>query len=338
MPERDPEAHSARPPTRSRTRRRTTVGLSLGILLGIGTLVAANGAGGVSASQLLHAVDTAKHEPIPSPSASQAAASPSKAAATPSTSSQPKATPPTTAPALAKAPAKVAAPPTTASGQSITLAGDQQPSQVGALFPGGLSSGHNCTASVVNSPAGDLIVTAAHCLSSGSGGGSFVPAYRDGTAPYGVWQIDYVVEDSAWTSGRDPDHDVAFAVVKPLNGRSLQSVVGAYELDTSGTSGAEIQLTGYPQSTNEPITCTGSSSSFSSTQLQVYCTAYTDGTSGSGWISNYDATTGSGTLIGVIGGYETGGDTPDVSYSALFGSSTRSLYQQAVSTAGTSGG
>jgi hypothetical protein len=40
--------------------------------------------------------------------------------------------------------------------------------------------------------------------------------------------------------------------------------------------------------------------------------------------------TGLGTVIGVIGGYEQGGDTPSVSYSARFGSSVRALYNKAV--------
>ncbi|MEY9968244.1 V8-like Glu-specific endopeptidase [Streptacidiphilus sp. MAP12-16] len=186
---------------------------------------------------------------------------------------------------------------------------------------------------MVDSPAGDLIVTAAHCMSSGSTGDVFVPAYRDGSAPYGVWQISDVVEDSAWTSSQDPDDDVAFAVVKPLNGHSVQSVVGSYGLNTSGVTGGQVQITGYPGSTDEPITCSNTSSTFSSSQLKIYCTGYTNGTSGSGWVSGYDPASGSGTLVGVIGGYETGGDTPDVSYTPLFGSAVQSLYQQAESAA-----
>ncbi|HEX4704070.1 MAG TPA: hypothetical protein VH352_18225, partial [Pseudonocardiaceae bacterium] len=43
---------------------------------------------------------------------------------------------------------------------------------VGALFTvdaNGLSA-HYCTASVVDSPAGDLVITAAHCIHNGAGG------------------------------------------------------------------------------------------------------------------------------------------------------------------------
>ena len=34
-------------------------------------------------------------------------------------------------------------------------------------------------------------------------------------------------------------------------------------------------------------------------------------------------------MIGVIGGYEQGGDTPQVSYSAVFGSNVAALYHKA---------
>jgi hypothetical protein len=37
-------------------------------------------------------------------------------------------------------------------------------------------------------------------------------------------------------------------------------------------------------------------------------------------------------VIGVIGGYEQGGDTPSVSYSARFGQAVRNLYNTAVRT------
>ena len=36
-----------------------------------------------------------------------------------------------------------------------------------------------------------------------------------------------------------------------------------------------------------------------------------------------------GSVVGVIGGYEQGGDTPDVSYAAYFGPAVAALYQQA---------
>jgi hypothetical protein len=76
-----------------------------------------------------------------------------------------------------------------------------------------------------------------------------------------------------------------------------------------------------------PLTCTNSISSFSSTQLEIGCTGLTGGTSGSPWVTGGIP----GTVIGVIGGYEKGGVTPDISYSVAFGPSVEILYQEAAS-------
>src|SRR5215475_2894951 len=82
---------------------------------------------------------------------------------------------------------------------------------VGALFTisGGQLRRHFCTASVVDSPPGDLVITAAHCVSGLAPGQiAFVPGYRSGVAPYGVWRTSVVLSDSAWQATNDPDHDV----------------------------------------------------------------------------------------------------------------------------------
>ncbi|MFC1411123.1 serine protease [Streptacidiphilus sp. N1-12] len=301
---------------------RVVTGIALGAMLGGGAFVTASGAARASDSRPQAAQDQAQPTATASASASASAAPVPSAAAS-------SAKPTSKAAAKATTAKSVSAPPRTSTGQSVTLAASQQPSQVGALFAGSIADGHHCTASVVDSSAGDIIVTAAHCLSSGTSTHTFVPGYRDGTAPYGVWQISQVLEDDAWTSSQDPDHDVAFAVVEPLNGQSLESVVGSYQLDTSGVTDTQVQITGYPSATDEPISCTGSSGSFSSSQLTVYCTGYAGGTSGSGWIEDYDPTDGSGTLVGVIGGYQTGGNTEDVSYAARFGDGVQALFNQA---------
>lgn len=53
---------------------------------------------------------------------------------------------------------------------------------------------------------------------------------------------------------------------------------------------------------------------------------FPDGTSGGPWVIDVDAATGDGTVIGVIGGYQYGGDSPDVSYSSYFDSDIKDLY------------
>jgi hypothetical protein len=211
--------------------------------------------------------------------------------------------------------------------------------QVGAVFnsSNGTPTSHHCTGSVVDSPAGDIVITAAHCV-YGTSGQVFVPDYDNGSMPYGVWNVTAVYVAPQWRSDSDPDYDVAFLVVHNANGSStpIQDVVGGDTLAVDQPYTALTTVIGYPSDTNQPITCTNDTTEFTSTQLQWDCAAYPDGTSGSPFLTDYDPQTGLGTVVGVIGGYETGGDTPDVSYSVHFGDAVTQLLAQAESGSSTS--
>ncbi len=63
-------------------------------------------------------------------------------------------------------------------------------------------------------------------------------------------------------------------------------------------------------------------------QMVFFCTDYTNGTSGGPFLAHVSGATGAGQVIGVIGGYEHGGDTPSVSYSARFGSAIAALFRR----------
>jgi hypothetical protein len=203
---------------------------------------------------------------------------------------------------------------------------------VGALFTetNGTLGTHFCTASVVNSAAGDLALTAAHCVSGLTGTIVFVPGYTNGQTPYGVWPVTKVYTDSAWDSTQNPNDDVAFLqLANAPDGVPIQNVTGAETLDTGTPAGQLVQVVGYPDGADQPVSCTGVANSFSATQLQFDCAGYPDGTSGSPFLTDVNAATGQGTVIGVIGGYQQGGDTSEVSYAASFGSAVATLYAQA---------
>jgi V8-like Glu-specific endopeptidase len=211
--------------------------------------------------------------------------------------------------------------------------------RVGALFEHDASGEHFCTASVVTSPGQDLLVTAAHCLNPGDGSGYrsdivFVPDYRDGVAPYGIWTPQRLLVAPQWAKSADPDYDVGFVVLEPHDGKNIQQVLGANRLGFGTSFEQLVRVTGYPSTADAPITCINWTSQQSTTQLEFDCAGYSDGTSGSPWVTDYDPRTRTGTIVGVIGGYEQGGDTPSVSYSTYLGPGIQQLYQQALSAPG----
>ncbi|WP_370087818.1 serine protease [Streptacidiphilus sp. MAP12-16] len=233
---------------------------------------------------------------------------------------------------MATGSATVAAADTHGLGNSRTAEQSRVNARIGALFSSAGTAAHYCSASVVDSPVGDMIISAAHCLSTTPGGTVFVPGYRNGSEPYGAWQVAHVIEDPRWTADTDPDHDVAFAVLEPLNGEEIEQVVGANTLAVNRTVTTPVTITGYPQSSDEPITCSNDIARYSSTQWRIACTNYTDGTSGSPWVvaGHGGSTHDEGQVLGVIGGFEQGGYTPDVSYSIYFDDDVAALYRQAV--------
>jgi len=214
------------------------------------------------------------------------------------------------------------------SGQAITGT-----PAVGALFTSskGKLGTHFCTASVVNSPTGDLAVTAAHCVTGQSGTTIvFVPEYHSGDEPYGQWTVAKVYVDKAWTSNASQNDDVAFLKLSRSGSVPIEDVTGAETLATQTTGKQLVEVIGYPDGSNQPIACKNWTSQPMSDQLEFDCAGYTDGTSGGPFLADVNVTNGQGDVIGVIGGYEQGGYTPSVSYSAEFSSNVAALYQTAV--------
>jgi V8-like Glu-specific endopeptidase len=224
-------------------------------------------------------------------------------------------------------------------GTSHTAKPTTSNARVGALFTQSADGDHFCTASVVHSAAKDLLVTAAHCVHGGKGGsyGSdlvFVPGYRNGSAPQGQWPVTRIVVDQRWISSSDPDLDVAFVTVGEVGGKNIEDVLGGNTLGIDKGFGKVVQITGYPSTASTPISCFNRTTQQSPKQMKIACTGFPGGTSGSPWLAGFDRATRTGTVIGVIGGYQQGGDTADVSYSPYFDDDVQALYDQAVSQGG----
>jgi V8-like Glu-specific endopeptidase len=214
-----------------------------------------------------------------------------------------------------------------------------QTSMIGALFSVGTRGqlgSHFCTASVVNSPAGDLVLTAAHCVTPSSAGTvAFVPDYSAGKRPFGSWIVTRVILAPGWLAAQDPDDDFAFLIVRqPRSKAAIEELTGGEVIGIDEPAGRKVEVAGYPDGHDALISCANTALSFSPTQYQFNCGGFTDGTSGSPLLADSGARNGVDTVIGVIGGYQKGGLTAAVSYSARFSADLAALYRQALAQAG----
>ncbi|WP_406092506.1 trypsin-like serine peptidase [Kitasatospora purpeofusca] len=243
----------------------------------------------------------------------------------PSVPAAPTPAPTTVAPTTAAPTAAAATPADGPLGTTATAAATPEAATVGALFTGTVRPGnHFCTASVLHSATGNLLLTAAHCLDDPSGV-VFAPGYRDGKAPYGTWRVTAVHTTTGWSHNGDQDED--FAVLETAadaTGRRVEDVVGGNTLGTDEPFGTAVRLYGYPAGGESPLLCTNTTGRQSTYQRVVDCPGYPGGTSGGPWIS-----TATGHVVGAIGGYQQGGDTDDTSYSAYFDHTVAALYAEA---------
>lgn len=91
-------------------------------------------------------------------------------------------------------------------------------------------------------------------------------------------------------------------------------------------------MIGYNNTDDQPLGCANTSfrADVEPGQMSFYCNAFWDGTSGGPWITNSSPRTGTGVLIGDIGGYHTGGDYAWQSYSDYYTWPVLQLFAQAL--------
>jgi V8-like Glu-specific endopeptidase len=203
-------------------------------------------------------------------------------------------------------------------------------SEIGPLYANARATKHGCTASVVHSPHGDTLITAAHCVVGSGAGMVFVPGQHGTQAPHGRWTVTAAHVEPKWASRQDPDGDVAFLTVAPrtINGArtTIERIAGAYPLGSTAARGQQVTVTGYPAgSTNDPITCTAKA--YLTKEFPSFdCRGYVSGTSGTPWLH----VTRHGTeIVGVIGGLNQGGCHDDTSYSSPLAADADDAYHRA---------
>ncbi|WP_330342554.1 trypsin-like serine peptidase [Streptomyces sp. NBC_00557] len=200
---------------------------------------------------------------------------------------------------------------------------------------------HHCTASVVESPGRNLILTAGHC---DGGKAVFVPMYAAEKTldkqTFGFYRVAKFFTDNRYVhNSKKPisDLDFSFGRLEPSrSGKQAQDVVGANTLVRTPGYLNKVTLLGYPAShdpEDHPVRCPTQTEALPGFyQIQAKCRGMWGGVSGGPWFSKVDWAKGTGEIIGNVGGYNGGGNDDDVdwlTYSPMHGDWFFRLYDEA---------
>ncbi len=119
-----------------------------------------------------------------------------------------------------------------------------------------------CSGSVVRPPSGasqsGVVVTAGHCLIDPETGTVtneeliFIPGYRNGTPPYGVWHAEFFTTTETWKktakagTTSNEGGDVAFVTLGTREGETVESAVGSLGIAFDGACNQVYTQFGYP--------------------------------------------------------------------------------------------
>jgi hypothetical protein len=188
-----------------------------------------------------------------------------------------------------------------------------------------------CSGTALLSGNKSVVWTAGHCVNDGANefhtNWAFVPAYADGSAPYGSWTARRLLTTTGWATSGDFSFDNGAAVVNLNGGRALTDVVGGRNPAFNYTRQQTYAAHGYPAAPpfngQRLWVCTSplryNDTSANPPTMGIDCDM-TGGSSGGGWIAG-------GSVASVNSyGYST---LPNVMFGPYQGAVSQSLYTQA---------
>jgi V8-like Glu-specific endopeptidase len=215
---------------------------------------------------------------------------------------------------------------------------DEAPvSHIGKVFFTLPDGNYVCSGNSVASANESTVSTAGHCLNEGPGTFAtnfvFVPAYLDGAAPYGKFAATSLHTPTQWSSAGDMQYDTGFAVVAPVNGKTLADTVGASGVQFNAARGLSYTSYGYPAARpfdgTSLVSCAGTASDdpfnpqFNSQGISCDMTG---GSSGGPWFIG----SGSAGVQNSINSYGYGKKYP-IMYGPYWGSVIQQAYSDASS-------
>ncbi|MER7518956.1 peptidase [Streptomyces sp. NPDC126499] len=193
----------------------------------------------------------------------------------------------------------------------------------------------SCSGNAVTSQNASTVITAGHCVKYQGAWHTnwvFVPAYDNGSAPYGQWTATKTLTTPQWEASEDINYDIGAAVVAPLNGRTLTSVTGAQGIQFNGGYNKAMYAFGFPAASpydgSKLIYCSGNSSKdFLLSQDHGLACNMTGGSSGGPWFTSFSEATGTGLQVSVNSfGYTF---LPNRMFGPYFGTDAQNLYNKA---------
>lgn len=172
-----------------------------------------------------------------------------------------------------------------------------------------------CSASALRAR---VILTAGHCVHRGSNGTDgfysnfkFVPAFRDGAAPYQTWNWRYVATTNTWATGGGVVPNAAdYAMIEPedraFNGTlyKIGQIVGYFGYQTSKLTPNHAHMLGYPcnfDNCGKMHVVTAQSARSVSPNNVEYGSDMRGGSSGGPWVQNFGVAS-----VGQTGGLNAG--------------------------------
>ncbi|MEU4605786.1 hypothetical protein AB0F43_22610 [Kribbella sp. NPDC023972] len=192
----------------------------------------------------------------------------------------------------------------------------------------------SCSGTAVTSTNESTVITAGHCVKLDGAFHTnwvFVPAYNNGSTPYGTWTAKKTYATPQWVAGEDINYDVGAAVVNPLNGQSLTDVVGGQGIAFNQARGQNMYAFGYPAAApydgSKLIYCSGSTfNAFISDGIGMTCDM-TGGSSGGGWFLRFSEATGAG-IVNSVNSYKIN-FIPTWMFGPYFGTDAQNVYTTA---------
>ncbi|MFH9796655.1 trypsin-like serine peptidase [Streptomyces virginiae] len=193
----------------------------------------------------------------------------------------------------------------------------------------------SCSGNSITSANGSTVMTAGHCVKYQGAWHTnwvFVPAYNNGSAPYGQWSATKTFATDQWAASEDMNMDVGLAVVAPLNGQTLSQAVGAQGILFNGGYNKKMYSFGFPAAApydgTKLVYCSGNSGKdFLLTKDHGLGCNMTGGSSGGPWFQDFNEATGLGTQVSVNSfGYTF---LPNRMYGPYLGNEAKAAYDKA---------